>query len=208
MERLAAIRAAVGPEIMLRADANHGYTPKEAIRLCRMCERRDLGLELLEQPVPKWDLAGMAQVRAAVDVLIEAVEADEAAYTPHDVVQIIRAQAADVINIKIAKAGGLHQSKKIAAVAEAAGLQCVIGTAWGLGIKVAAKLHLAAATRSLRDGVEFTELTLHDLLLAGPQAADLAPPFSDGYLDVPLSPGLGVTLDEEKTSTYELPKYH
>ena len=85
-----------------------------------MCERRDLGLELLEQPVPKWDLAGMAQVRAAVDVLIEA---DEAAYTPHDVVQIIRAQAADVINIKIAKAGGLYQSKKIAAVAEAAGLR-------------------------------------------------------------------------------------
>ena len=101
VERLAAVRAAVGPEIMLRADANQGYTPKEAIRLCRMCERRDLGLELQVQPVPKWDLAGMAEVRAAVDVLIEA---DEAAYTPHDVVQIIRAQAADVINIKIAKA--------------------------------------------------------------------------------------------------------
>ena len=85
----------------------------------------------------------------------------------------VRAAAA-VINIKIAKAGGLYQSKKIAAVAEAAGLQCVIGTAWGLGIKVAAKLPLAAATRSLRDGVEFTELMLHDMLLAGPQAADLA----------------------------------
>ena len=205
VERLAAIRAAVGPEIMLRADANQGYTPKEAIRLCRMCERRDLGLELLEQPVPKWDLAGMAQVRAAVDVLIEA---DEAAYTPHDVVQIIRAQAADVINIKIAKAGGLYQSKKIAAVAEAAGLECVIGTAWGLGIKVAAKLHLAAATRSLRDGVEFTELMLHDLLLAGPQAADLAPPLSDGYLNVPLGPGLGVTVDEHKMRAHEIPKHH
>ena len=51
----------------------------------------------------------------------------------------------------------------------------MIGTAWGLGVKVAAKLHLAAATRSLRDGVEFTELMLHDLLLADPQAADLAP---------------------------------
>ena len=112
----------------------------------------------------------MAQVRAAVDVLIEA------AYTPHDVVQIIRAQAADVINIKIAKAGGLYQSKKIAAVAEAAGLECVIGTAWGLGVKVAAKLHLAAATLSLRDGVEFTELMLHDLLLASPQAAEPGAP--------------------------------
>ena len=147
----------------------------------------------------------MAQVRAAVDVLIEA---DEAAYTPHDVVQIVRAQAADVINIKIAKAGGLYQSKKIAAVAEAAGLECVIGTAWGLGVKVAAKLHLAAATRSLRDGVEFTELMLHDLLLAGPQAADLAPPLSDGYLNVALGPGLGVTVDERKLRAHELPKHH
>ena len=199
------IRAAVGPEIMLRADANLGYTPKEAIRLCRMCERRDLGLELLEQPVPKWDLAGMAQVRAAVDVLIEP---DEAAYTPHDVVQIVRAQAADVINIEIAKAGGLYQSKKIAAVAEAAGLECVIGTAWGLGTKVAAKLHLTAATRSLRDGVEFTELMLHDLLLTRPQASDLAPPFSDGYLNVPHGPGLGLTINEDKMRAHELPKHH
>ena len=140
-------------------------------------------------------------MRAAVDVLIEA---DESAYSPHDVVQIIRAQAADVINIKIAKAGGLHQAKKIAAVAEAAGLECVIGTAWGLGVKVAAKLHLAAATRSLRHGVEFTELMLHDLLLAGPQAADLAPPLTDGYLNVPLGPGLGVTLDEAKIRTHQL----
>ena len=203
-ERLAAIRAAVGPEIMLRADANQGYSPKEAIRLCRLCERLDVGLELLEQPVPAWDLAGMAQVRAAVEVLIEA---DEAAYTPHDVVQIIRHQAADVINIKIAKAGGLYQAKKIAAVAEAGGLQCVIGTAYGLGVKIAAKLHLAAATRCLRDGVEFTELMLHDTLLAGPQAVDLAAPFDDGYLQVPLGPGFGVTLDPQKIATHRITRY-
>ena len=99
-------------------------------------------------------------------------------------------------------------TRGMAAMAEAAGLECVIGTAWGLGVKVAAKLHLAAATRSLRHGVEFTELMLHDLLLAGPQAADLAPPLSDGYLNVPLAPGLGVTLDEAKIRTHQLPKPH
>ena len=108
----------------------------------------------------------------------------------------------------LGKAGGLYQAKKIAAVAEAAGLECVIGTAWGLGVKVAAKLHLAAATRSLRHGVEFTELMLHDLLLAGPQATDLAPPLSDGCLNVPLGPSLGVTLDEAKIRTHQLPKPH
>ena len=51
-------------------------------------------------------------------------------------------------------------------------------------------------------------LMLHDLLLAGPQAADLAPPLSDGYLNVPLGPGLGVTVDEQKLRAHELPKHH
>ena len=64
----------------------------------------------------------------------------------------------------------------------------------------------------LRDRVEFTDLMLHDLLhdllLAGPQAADLAPPLSDGYLNVPLGPGLGVTVDEQKLRAHELPKHH
>ena len=83
----------------------------------------------------------------------------------------------------------------------------MIGTAWGLGIKVAAKLHLAAATRSLRDGVEFTEL-MRDLLLAGPYATDLASPLSDGCLNVPLGPGLGVTVDEQELRAHELPKHH
>ena len=78
----------------------------------------------------------------------------------------------------------------------------------GRGIRV----QLAAATRSLRHGVEFTELMLHDLLhdllLAGPQAADLAPPLSDGCLNVPIGPGLGVTLDEAMIRTHQLPKHH
>ena len=87
---LAAIRAAVGPQIVLRADANQGYTPKERS-----------GCAAFASAAASWDLAGMAQVWAAVDVLIEAVES---AYSPHDVMQVIRAQAADAITIKIAKA--------------------------------------------------------------------------------------------------------
>ena len=130
--RLKAIREAVGDGISIRADANQGYTAKEAIRLCRLAEKYDVGLELLEQPVPAWDLEGMALVRKSVDTLIEA---DESAYSIHDVMNIIRQGAADVINIKVAKAGGLYNAKKIAALAEAAGLGCVLGTAFGLGIK-------------------------------------------------------------------------
>jgi len=194
-ERLKAIREAVGKNVTIRADANQGYTPKEAIRLCRLAEKHDIGLDLLEQPVAAFDLAGMADVRRAVDTPIEA---DESAYSCQDVMNIIRRQAADIINIKIEKAGGLYNAKKIAALAEAAGLQCVIGTAFGLGITIAAKLHLAASTIIIKDAVEFTEIRLHENLLAEPHDRLLSLPLEDGCLAVPEGPGFGVALDEGK----------
>ena len=192
-ERLRAIRDAVGPDVSLRADANQGFTPKEAIRLCRLAEKHDVGLELIEQPVPAWDLQGMAAVRRSVETL---VEADESCYTIHDAMQIIRHEAADVLNVKIAKAGGLYNAKKIAALAEAAGLGCVLGTAFGVGVKLAAKLHLAASTVLVADAVEFTEIGLHGNLLAPPHDSLLALPLDDGCLPVPDGPGLGVELDQ------------
>ncbi len=197
VERLRAIRDAVGPDVSLRADANQGYTPKEAIRLCRLAEKHDVGLELLEQPVAKWDLDGMAAVRRATDTLIEA---DESCYTIHDAMRIIRHGSADVLNVKIAKAGGLYQAKKIASLAESANLGCVLGTAFGLGTTIAAKLHLASSTMAMLEAVEFTEIGLHEALLASPHAEQLALPLEDGCLPVPTGPGFGVTLDEAKVA--------
>ena len=198
-DRLRAIREAVGPGVSIRADANQGYSAKEAIQLCRLAERYDVGLELLEQPVPYWDLVGMAEVRRNVDTLIEA---DESAYTIHDVMNIIRAEAADVINIKIAKAGGLYNAKKIAALAEAAGLQCVLGTAFGLAPKIAAKLHLASSIIRMLDAVEFTEIILHESLALPPYDSLFAPPLEDGCMKVPEGPGLGVELDESRLAAH------
>ncbi len=150
-------------------------------------------LELLEQPVEAWNLQGMAAVTRAVDTLIEA---DESCFTIYDAMQIIRHEAADVLNIKIGKAGGLYNAKKITAMAEAAGLQCVLGTAFGTGIERAAKLHLAASTVKIVAAVEFTEIGLHTSLLASPHDRLLALPLEDGCLPVPEGPGFGVQLDE------------
>lgn len=191
VERLVAIREAVGPDVALRADANQGYNPKEAIRLCRLAEGAGVRLELLEQPVAAWDLQGMAFVRSSVDTPIEA---DESCYTVHDAIQIVRHEAADVLNVKLAKAGGLYAAKKIAAIAGAAGLRCVVGTSFGLGIEVAAKLHLAASTMNIIDAVEFTELAIHESVIEQPASGALALPLTDGCLDVPSAPGLGVEL--------------
>jgi L-alanine-DL-glutamate epimerase-like enolase superfamily enzyme len=195
-ERLRAIREAVGPDVSLRADANRGYSPEEAIELCRLAEKYGVGLELLEQPCEAWDLPGLARVRQAVDVLIEA---DESCFGPHDAEAIVRAGAADVLNIKIAKAGGLGHAMRIASIAEEAGLQCVLGTAFGTGVAIAAKLHLAAAIRSFTGAVEFTELGLHGPLLRGAADRLLALPLdADGCLPVPEGTGLGVELDDAK----------
>lgn len=195
-ERLLAIREAVGPAVSLRADANRGYTAQEAIRLCELAESYKVNLELLEQPCEAWDLPGMAEVRRAVNIPIEA---DESCFGPHDAEAVVRAGAADVLNIKIGKAGGLANAMKIASIADAAGLDSVLGTSFGLGPKIAAKLHFAAAVRKFTGAVEFTELGLHGPLLKGALDRALSLPLDeDGCLPVPTGPGLGVELDPDK----------
>jgi L-alanine-DL-glutamate epimerase-like enolase superfamily enzyme len=190
---LKAMREKLGDKVSLRADANQGYTPKEAILLCRLTEKYDVGLELLEQPTKKWDLDGMARVTKAVGIPIEA---DESAFSLYDVMNIIKKGAADVINAKVAKAGGIYGVKKWSAVAESAGLGVVIGTEWGVGSQIAAKLHLGGSTRNVNPVIEFTEVMIHDTLLSKPLE------LKDGYLEIPKGPGLGLELDEEKIELY------
>jgi len=107
-------------------------------------------------------------------------------------VQAIKKGAADVINAKVAKAGGFYGVKKWAAVAESAGLATVVGTEWGIGSQIAAKLHLGASTKTIHPVIEFTEIMIHKTLLSEPLK------LKNGYLDVPRGPGLGLELDDEK----------
>jgi L-alanine-DL-glutamate epimerase-like enolase superfamily enzyme len=112
-DRLRAMRQAIGPEASLRADANQGYrTAKDAIRFCHLCEKYDVNLELLEQPVGYQNLDGMALIRRSVEPLIEA---DEGCYTLQDAMLLIRHEAVDVLNTWIGKVGGITNAKKIAA---------------------------------------------------------------------------------------------
>ena len=188
-ESLQAIRDAVGENVFLRADANCGYSVKEAIAFCNLIEKTNVDLELLEQPVDTFDIDGMAEVRRAVSIPIEA---DESAYSLYQVMELIKRGAVDLINTKCAKAGGILGVAKWAVVAESAGLPIVIGTEWGAGLKVAAKLHLGAAIKNAHPAVELTEIMIHELLLKDDFCLE------DGYLRVPDAPGLGWELDEEK----------
>jgi L-alanine-DL-glutamate epimerase-like enolase superfamily enzyme len=192
-ESIKAIRERLGSAVSIRADANCSYTLGEAREFCRLVERLDVGLELLEQPLAKHDLAGFRELRASTAIPIEV---DESAYSLTMVGLILKLDAADIINTKCAKAGGIKGVRTWAAAAESFGRPIVIGTEWGAGLKVAAKLHLGAAVRNADPVVEFTEIMIHELLLKEPLT------LSEGYLHVPAGPGLGLELDEAKIEAF------
>lgn len=153
VERMAAIRAAVGPEVKLRVDANQGWTAEQSVAIIRAMEDKGLNIELVEQPVPAHDLAGLKAVTAAVDTPILA---DEAVFSYYDAANLIEQKAADLINIKLMKTGGIHNALKICRMAEEHGVECMIGCMLESRLSVAAAAHLAAGqsivTRADLDG--------------------------------------------------------
>ncbi|WP_181156937.1 MULTISPECIES: mandelate racemase/muconate lactonizing enzyme family protein [unclassified Microbacterium] len=139
---LQAVRAAVGPDITLRIDANQAWGAETAIRVIRAAEDAGLALELVEQPVAAHDLDALAEVTSAVDTPIMA---DESVRTAHDVRMIADRGAAALVNIKLAKTGGLTEALAAAETARAAGLGVVIGCMMESHVGVSAAAHLAAA---------------------------------------------------------------
>lgn len=178
VERLTAIRKAVGPEVKLRVDANQGWSPREAVRIISALEDAGLDMELVEQPVPAADFEGMKYVTARVNTPILA---DESVFSPADAVRVIQERAADLINIKLMKTGGVWPALKLCAIAETFGVECMIGCMLESKLSVSAAAHLCAAK-----GV----ITRADL--DGPSLCSVDP-FSGG----PVFDGPTVTMTEE-----------
>ena len=140
-DSVAAIRERVGPDVKIRIDANMNWSVPAAIKWIRALEQYDL--QYVEQPVPDFDLAGMAQVRRAVATPIAA---DESCTTVRSAVELIKADACDVFVVYPSEAGGLTRALQIGALAAAAGKWCAIGSWAELGVATTANAHLAAAS--------------------------------------------------------------
>lgn len=192
IKRIRAVRQAVGDDVALRLDPNAAWNTHGTIKTIKALE--DCHLQLLEQPVPGWDLKGMAHIRRSIGIPLMA---DESIWTPQDVIKIADYEAADIINIKISKTCGLLLAKKVEAVAESLGLSCIVGTEIEPGFSMIAKLHMAASMSNHPLASEFTELTLlKDNILKQKIVLE------DGYVKVPQGPGLGVELDEQTFAKY------
>ena len=167
MERIAAIREAVGPNVQLRVDANQGWEAKEAVRIIRAMEDRGLCLDLVEQPVPAMDTDGLEHVTRNVETPILA---DEAVFSPRDAENIIRRGAANLINIKLMKTGGIWNALKICRMAEEHGVECMLGCMLESRLSVAAAAHLAAGQKIVtRADLDGPSLCAIDPYAGGPE---------------------------------------
>ena len=185
-DTIAAIRDRVGPEVKIRVDANMIWSVPAAIKWIRGLERFDL--QYVEQPVPDFDVQGLAQVRRSVAVPIAA---DEACTDLRSVLELIKADACDVLVVYPSEAGGLRRAHQIGALADAAGKWCTIGSWAELGVATAGNVHVVAASSNYPFASD-THYPLQELDV-------LVEPFemTDGLVEVPRSPGLGVELDPE-----------
>lgn len=194
VKRIRAVWDAIGDKATLRIDPNAGWTRYETVRLFKCLP--ELEIEYLEQPIEGWDLDGMAEIKRATGATLMA---DESVWAPQDVASIALKNAADIVNIKITKAGGLYKSVKINTVAETFGLPCIVGTELEPSVGIPAKLHFAASLKRLMFACEFTELVfLRDNLLKNRIKLE------NGYLGVPLGVGFGVEPDMKKIDAYRI----
>ena len=145
VERIKQIREAVGSSVKIRVDANQGWLPKQAVKMIERLDEYDI--ELVEQPVKAADITGLKFVRDHSKALIMA---DESCFTAADALKLIRAEAVDLINIKLMKCGGLYEASKISSLCEVAGVECMIGCmAEETNIGVTAAAHLATGLKNI-----------------------------------------------------------
>jgi o-succinylbenzoate synthase len=182
IETVAAVRAAAGPAIEIRVDANQAYSADQAIPTLRALERYDL--RLIEQPLPSWDWDGMAKITAALDTPIML---DEPISTPADIIKAYEKKAGDIVKIKAMRCGGIYRALKVCATAAACGFPVVLGSGHESGIGVAAELHLAAALAAIPYA---GEMNGHRRLKT--DVIEKPIDIQNGLAAVPAEPGLGI----------------
>jgi len=200
VEMVAAVREAVGPKVEMFIDVNGHWHYREALDKIRRLE--PYHLSLVEQPLPPWDIEGMARLRTMVETPIYA---DESARDLHDLHRIFRLNAADGLMIKIAKAGGLLKSQRWITLAQSAGMVVMSGCMGGSGVETAAYSHiLCASAWASRFYQENTgPLHMHDVMntVDKPITDDIAvnvPRIENGFLYPTDTPGLGAELNEDR----------
>ncbi len=184
IERVKAIHAAVEGRALLRLDANQGWTAKQAVFALQNLEDAGVHLDLVEQPVKAQDLEGMKYI---TDRVHTPVMADESVFGPKEVIDLIKMRAADIINIKLMKTGGISNAIRIADIASLYGVECMIGCMLETSISVSAAVHVAVAKANV-----ITRVDLDGPSLCQFNPVDGGVSFNESEISISEAPGLGI----------------
>ena len=201
IERVAAVRKAIGDDVRLMVDANHCFTVPQAIRIGRELEK--LNVEWFEEPISPEDVDGYVEVSRSLDM---AVAGGENEFTRWGFRDLVVRKAMDIIQPDVCAAGGISECRKIAALASAHGVEC-IPHAWGSAIGLAATLHFLAALPdqppSFRPMPPLLELEqcenpFRDLLSVEPIVQQ------GGKVQIPTGAGLGIEINRSVLDRYRV----
>lgn len=192
METLRLVRKALGTKVRIRIDPNAGWTIGTAMRMMAVAE--ECQVQYVEDPVSTHNFRSMARLRSTFRVPICG---NGVVWTTYDLAKAIMADAIDIALADVSMQGGIYNSKKLAAVAEAFGVPLAIHCSEYLGITISALLHLAASTPQIKYAMDTYYPYLTDDVITGGLMD-----YSGGAMKVPSGPGLGVQLDPEKVGKY------
>jgi galactonate dehydratase len=190
-----AVRDAVGPDVEILVEMHGRFNPPTAIEMAKELAQFKPGW--YEEPVPPENLAALKKVAQAIAPYGVPVATGERIHTPYDYRELFELQAADVIQPDISHFGGLLNTKKLAAWAEAYYILIAPHNVGG-PVSTAAALHLAACTPNFKIQEHFNDFADSYVLEAAPEL----PKVVDGYFPLPQGPGLGLTLDEAAIAAY------
>jgi muconate cycloisomerase len=189
MARMRHLARALEGRAELIVDANQAWDETVSARCLPILN--ELGVTLVEQPVPAWNIGAMARLRTRPGT--PPLLADECVFDAHDMLAVANAAAADAVSLKLVKHAGLMGVRRVAAVAEAAGIALYGGCLLESSVGAAAHLQVFVTLRELAWGCEhFGPQILTDDLVTEPLR------FDEFAVHLPAGPGIGVMLDQEK----------
>ena len=186
VERMKAIRAAVGNEIPLRIDANQGWNVEEAIETLK--ELAPLDIQHCEEPIPRWNFMQLPKVRAASPIPIMA---DECCGDEHDAARLIELKACDYMNIKLGKSGGIFKALQMVRMAEEANIHLQVGAMIESRLAMTGFAHFALCSPAIVHFDFDTALMLREDPVTGGIVYE-----KNGVVKVPVTPGLGATIED------------
>ena len=193
IERIKAIRKAVGKKIPIRIDANQGWDVKTAIKVLTALE--NYNIQFCEEPIPRWDFMNLGKVRKKSPI---PVMADESCCDHHDAKRLIRLRACDMFNLKLGKSSGLFKAKKIIALAEKENIKMQVGGFMESKITMTANAHLALSSKNILYCDFDTPLMFEKDPVSG---GIIYQP--NGIIKVPDTTGLGAWIEKEQLEQLE-----